>query len=77
MYELILDASGRILIATSPAEENTTNPVVDSLPSGNINDFLYVNGEFVYDPLPVPPEPTPEPTADDILNILLGVASDE
>lgn len=77
MYELILDASGRILYATSPVEENTTNPVVDALPSGIISDYLYVNGKYRYDPLPVPPEPTPETSADDILNVLLGVTPDE
>lgn len=48
-------------------------PRVDTLPAGEITDWLYKNGEYVYDPLPKPEPPTPEPTADEILNILLGV----
>ena len=29
-------------------------PIVDTLPDGNIPDYRYVDGEFVYDPLPKP-----------------------
>jgi hypothetical protein len=29
-------------------------PRAETLPEGDVNDFLYVNGEFVYDPLPAP-----------------------
>lgn len=29
-------------------------PIVDTLPDGNLTDYLYVNGEYVYDPLPQP-----------------------
>ena len=29
-------------------------PIVDTLPEGNLPDYLYVNGAYVYDPLPVP-----------------------
>jgi len=52
-------------------------PRVDTLPSGEITDWLYKNGEFVYDPLPRPDPPAPEPSADDVLNALLGVTIDE
>ena len=48
-------------------------PRVDTLPEGDINDWLFVDGEYVYDPLPTPEPPTPEPTADEILDALLGV----
>lgn len=27
-------------------------PRVDTLPDGDVNDYLYVDGEYVYDPLP-------------------------
>ena len=32
-------------------------PIVDTLPAGNIADYLYINGEYIYDPLPIPEEP--------------------
>lgn len=47
--------------------------VVDTLPDGDVTDFLYVDGEYVYDPLPEPEEPESEPTTEDIMNALLGV----
>jgi uncharacterized membrane protein len=28
--------------------------IVDELPVGNISDYLYVDGRYVYDPLPKP-----------------------
>lgn len=73
MYALNLNADDRILSAcvVLPSTPETM-PRVDSLPDGDINDYLYVDGEYVYDPLPVPPEPTPEPTADELINIILG-----
>ena len=39
-------------------------PIVESLPEGNLPDYLYVNGEYVYDPIPKV-EVKPEPTAQD------------
>lgn len=29
-------------------------PLVDVLPESDISDYLYINNEFVYDPLPEP-----------------------
>ena len=29
-------------------------PIVEELPEGNLPDYFYVNGEYVYDPLPKP-----------------------
>ena len=74
MYALCLSEENRIIYAcvvlpSTPADL----PRVDTLPEGNITDWLYVNKKYVYDPLPVPPTPEPEPTADEILNALLGV----
>ena len=77
MYALNLDKDNRILSATYDQYAPVSQPRVDELPEGDISDYKYVNGEYVYDPIPVPPEPTPEPTADEILNALLGVESDE
>lgn len=35
-------------------------PIVEELPEGDITDYRYVEGEFIYAPLP---EPDPEPFA--------------
>lgn len=77
MYALNLDANGRILSATFDQYAPLSQPRVNELPDGDISDYLYVGGEYVYDPIPIPPEPVPEPSADEILDILLGVSVDE
>lgn len=63
MYALNLDTDNRILSAcvVLPSTPDTMTKV-DSLPEGNINDYLYVNGKYVYDPIPTPEPPDPEPT---------------
>lgn len=73
MYALNLDLDNRILSVTLDQYAPPNQPRVDELPEGDVSEYRYVNGAFVYDPIPVPPEPTPEPTAEDLLNILLGV----
>ena len=73
MYALNLDTDGRILSACVCLEGFEYDNIVETLPDGNITNYKYVDGGYVYDPLPEP-EPTPEePTADEILNALLGV----
>ena len=75
MYALNLDKeTGRILSATFPQYATKDMPIVEALPDGDISDFLFVNGEYIYEPLPEPePDPEPEPTAEELLDILLGV----
>lgn len=34
--------------------------MVEDLPEGDIHDYLYIDGEYIYDPLPVPEQPEPE-----------------
>ena len=72
-YALNLAEDGHILSASFYNEFTPKNAVlVDELIEGNIVNYRFVNGEYVYDPLPV--EPVEEvATADDILNALLGV----
>lgn len=73
MYSLNLDADNRILSACVCLEGSEYKNVVDTLPDGSISDYKYINGEYVYDPLPEP-EPQPEePTTNDILDALLGI----
>ena len=74
MYALNLDpADKRILSATFEQYAAPGQPIVETLPEGDISDYRYVDGEYVYDPLPKPPEPTPEPSSDELFDILLGV----
>lgn len=64
MYALNLGADGRILSATYPKYAPADAVVMESLPDGNLPDYRYVDGEYVYDPLPVV-EDNDEPTAND------------
>ena len=73
MYSLNLDIDNRVLSACICLEGFEYENIVDVLPEGDISDYKYVDGEYVYDPLPEP-EPQPvEPTADEVLDVLLGI----
>ena len=73
MYALNIDTDGRILSACVCLEGFKYTNIVETLPEGDISNYKYINGEYVYDPLPEP-EPTPtEPTADEVLDVLLGL----
>lgn len=73
MYSLNLSEDNRVLSACVCLELFEYTNVVDTLPEGDISDYKYIDGEYVYDPLPEP-EPQPvEPTADDVLDVLLGI----
>ena len=54
MYALSLAKDGRILHATLSKYAPSGATLVASLPDGDIADYLYVDGEYIYDPLPVP-----------------------
>lgn len=41
-------------------------PVVESIPDGDLLDYRYVDGLFVYDPLPEPEPDTPAEPAGDL-----------
>lgn len=72
MYALNLEENGRILSVCNCLEGQIYEYVVDSFPDGDVSEYRYENGEFIHDPLPTPaPEPQ-EPTADELLDILLG-----
>lgn len=71
-YALNLDADGRILSATYESYAVAGMPIVNTLPDNDIVDYKYINGEFIYEPLPEPVQ-SQEPTIDDIINTLLGI----
>ena len=55
-YALNLAEDGRFLSATEPQYAPADAIVVDSLLEGDCADYRYVNGEWIYDPLPMPKE---------------------
>lgn len=71
-YALNLGEDGRILSATYEAYATKNMPIVDTLPDDDITDYKYINGEFIYEPLPEPIQ-SQEPTIDDIIDTLLGI----
>ena len=86
MYALYLAGDGRILHVTGKefvtnveaGEDETIEMLdgyvlVDAFPEGDVTEYRYVDGEYVHDPLPAE-EPKAEPTTEEVLNVLLGVA---
>ena len=72
-YALNLREDGRILSATFEKYATENMPVVDSLPEGDIYEYIYQNGKYIHEPLPEP-EKDEKATADDVLDALLGVS---
>ena len=73
IYALNIDDDGRILSATYDKYGAEGQPRVETLPEGNIPDYKYIDGEYIYDPLPQPEPLEPTETTDDVLNALLGI----
>lgn len=65
-YALNLAENGRILSVTYPQYAPADAAIVDTLPEGDVSNYRNVDGEFVYDPLPVE-EVTETPSQLDIL----------
>lgn len=57
MYALNISENGRVLSATFAKFAKGNVVMVNELPDGNISDYLYVDGSFVYDPIPKAEEP--------------------
>ena len=51
-YALNISEDGRVLSATLPQYAPDTATQVDALPEGNLSDYRYADGAFVYDPPP-------------------------
>lgn len=51
MFSLNLDADGRVLSATLE-KFCPSGVLVESLPDGNLYEYLYADGAFVHSPLP-------------------------
>ena len=91
MYALNLSEDNRILSACVPIPIGYVDEipvydivdgkyngmvVVETLPEGDVSDYKYVDDEYIYDPLPEEPKPEPEPTTDEVLNVLLGIGGE-
>ena len=61
-YALSLAEDGRILSVTFEKYAPANAVVVDELPEGNVAEFRYVSGEYIYDPLPEPEQPAADQT---------------
>ena len=51
-YALNLAEDGRVLSITTAEFGPTESEKVDEFPEGNIYEYRYVDGGFVYDPIP-------------------------
>lgn len=76
MYSLNLAEDGRILSACVCFEGRVYENIANTLPDGDITDYKYINNEYVYDPLPKPDPQPAEPTAEELLNIILGTGGE-
>lgn len=72
MYALNVNEDGRILSTciVLPNGKYDGMPLVETLPDGDITDYLYVDGEYIYDPLPEPEQPEPTPTPEERITAL-------
>ena len=61
-HGLILDENNRIISAVAQRYAPADAIIVDKLPDGEYIDYLYIDGEYIYDPLPIHDEPDPQPT---------------
>lgn len=52
-YALNLAEDGRVLSVTFEEFAVEGMPIVDNIPEGDVSQYRYENGEFVYDPVPV------------------------
>ena len=74
-YALNLAEDGRVLSVTFEKYAPEDAVKVEELPDGNVADYRYVDGEFVYDPLPKPEQPD-TPTLEDRVGTLEADTAD-
>lgn len=61
-YAIFVGEDTRILYGVVAGESTPDNAIiVDELPVGNLTDYCYVDGQYVYNPLPKPEPVVPEP----------------
>lgn len=65
-YALNLAEDGRILSVTYEEYAPADAVLVDELPEGNLYEYCYMEGEYVYNPVPVE-QPEEKPSQLDII----------
>lgn len=62
-YALSLATDKRVLHATYDEYAPPEWPRVEELPMGDVTDYKYIDGQYIYDPCPKPEPPAlPQPT---------------
>ena len=75
IYALTLDKETKRILSVTYLEYASPDAVfVEALPEGNLSDYLYIDGIFIYDPLPEPEPVDPGPSDHELLMALLGVS---
>lgn len=69
MYVLNLDNDKRILSIWEKIKgmDYGDMPTVNALPNGDVTDYLYIDGEYIYNPLPQPEKPEEQPSQLDMV----------
>lgn len=72
MFGMKLNDDGRIMHACKVLRggDYTNMTVVDMLPEGDVTDWLFVDGEYIYDPLPEQEQAEPARTTEERLTEL-------
>lgn len=70
-YALSMNDERRILSATYEKYAPKNAVLVSELPDGNIADYLYKDGEYIYDPLPDPVQVSVPTEEDDTAAMLV------
>ena len=67
MYALNLAADSRILSVCTVLSIGSYDgmPIVNTLPDDDVTDYKYIDGKYVYDPLPKPEESEAQPTLEE------------
>ena len=77
-YALNLSEENRILSACMvlPRGDYEGMPIVEELPEGNIYEYLYKDGKYIYDPLQEPENPE-VPASNDVTVADMAIAITE
>lgn len=76
---IALGDDGRVLHAAWYKTPPEGAVIVDraDLPEGNVAQYKYVNGEFIFDPMPEMQHGVPEPTTDERIAALEQMAAEQ
>lgn len=84
IHALNLDKDNRVLSTTwdeyappkYPRVKDKDMPKKEDGTKDDVRNYLYIDGKFVYEPLPEDSEIESESTTDEVLNVLLGIGGE-